>query len=97
MERKEGEIINLSDLEMDLLDEIYFVTSFHEITEELEKEPVLIKKALDKLIRIGYIYQMSYDETKNDFEKNDTPDYIFMEKYSYLASKRGLFAHNTIR
>ena len=97
MERENGEIINLSDLEMDLLDEIYFVTPFSEIIKQLKIEPEIIKQVLKKLIQIGYVHQLVYNQTSKDFEKNDVPDYIFIERHSYLASKQGLFAHNTLK
>lgn len=82
----------MTDREFDLLDELYFVES------------------IDNLVfKLGWTHQELYSELKNLFEKNwikimskttkleiKLPDFPSdFQDYEYLASKKGLMAHNT--
>lgn len=83
----------MSDLEFDVLDELYFVQSYEALTEATGFEDDLLKKVLKKLISKKWIKCLSsmteditYDDL--DFDKD------FRSIY-YLATKSGLLAHNS--
>ena len=83
----------MTDFEYEIMDEIYFVISFEELHKKLESEESELKKSLGSLLEKGYIkcFLNVSDELPNeqiDFENN-------YRNYHYLASKEGLFAHNS--
>ena len=83
----------MSDLEFDLLDELYFVKSFTEISGVLGWEDEKILKTLISLMEKGWIrcYFTPTEEILN--EEIDLAGNF--RDYYYLASKDGLFAHNS--
>ena len=83
----------MTELEYEILDELYFVISFQDLKQQLSLEEVELKSALSSLLKQDYIkcFGNISDEIppeQLDFENN-------YRKYHYLASKEGLFAHNT--
>lgn len=83
----------MSDQEFDVLDELYFVQSFEEVKESsgLAEEP--LKQLLLEMWEKGWIRCMENREEepgvdKEDFSKN-------YSRYFYLATKKGLLAHNS--
>lgn len=83
----------MSDLEFDVLDELYFVQSYSWLIDATGFEDELLKKVLKKLVSKKWIKCLSsmtedipYDDL--DFDKD------FRNIY-YLATKSGLLAHNT--
>lgn len=83
----------MSDAEFDLLDELYFVQSYNYVKESLGWEDQLILETLDFLYQKGMIKCLSAP----DDERFDVVD-IFEEgkKLYYLATKKGLMAHNAL-
>ena len=82
----------MSDEEFDVMDELYFVQPFSYLTETLSMEARELKQVLQSLLQKGYIkcfFNMN-DEVFED-ELNFEEDF---DKYHYLASKKGLLAHN---
>lgn len=82
----------MTDLEFDVLDELYFVTSFQQLQEALEMEMNTLKSVLQTLLNKEWIkcYLDHSEEllaNEVDFENN-------YKTYSYLATKAGLLAHN---
>lgn len=83
----------MTELEYEILDELYFVISFQDLRQHLSLEEAELKKALSSLLQRNYIkcFGNISDEIPPehlDFENN-------YRNYHYLASKEGLFAHNT--
>lgn len=83
----------MSDLEFDVLDELYFVQSYSALGDATGFEDDLLKKVLKKLLTKKWIKCLSsmtddipYDEL--DFEKD-------FRNIFYLATKSGLLAHNS--
>lgn len=75
------------------MDELYFVISFDDLRKKLSMEDAHLKQALESLLERNYVKCFSNisDEIPPqnlDFENN-------FRKYHYLASKEGLFAHNS--
>ncbi|OEK05338.1 hypothetical protein [Roseivirga misakiensis] len=82
----------MTDEEFDVLDELYFVQPLAYLTEELSMSAEEIKPILKQLLEKGWVkclHNMN-DEVFED-ELNFDADF---EKYYYLASKKGLLAHN---
>ena len=84
----------MSDLEFDVLDELYFVQPFDHLISELELEKSDLKEILKSMLDKGWIkcFRTMSDEVfpeDLDFE-NKYADYF------YLATKKGLLTHNSI-
>lgn len=82
----------MTDLEYEIIDEMYFVISFDELRQRLSLEERKLKDALARLLEQGYLncFANVSDELPHeqvDFENN-------YRNYHYLASKEGLLAHN---
>ena len=82
----------MTDLEYDVLDELYFVIPFAQLRDTLELEEAELRDVLRELLRKDWIKcfrsqteELSADET--DFAHQ-------YKKYFYLATKAGLLAHH---
>ena len=89
----EKQTVSMTDREYEIMDELYFVISFRELLDNLPFEENELKTVLATLLDKQYIKCFSNvsDEIPPehiDFENN-------YRNYHYLASKEGLFAHNT--
>ncbi len=83
----------MSEAEFNVLDELYFVTSFSRLSAALETDDETLKKTLAALLKKGWVecYEHPGDGSPvqpADFEKE-------YAKYYYLATKAGLLAHNS--
>jgi hypothetical protein len=83
----------MSDLEFDVLDEMYFVQSFADLMmttdlEEKELRPILLKMLKKGWIRCYRTVSEEVPAEEIDFE-------LEFRNYYYLASKAGLIAHNS--
>jgi len=83
----------MTDLEYDILDELYFLLSFESIINKLNLKEDTCKNALEGLHEKDWIkcYESAIMEPfleVPDFESN-------YKKYYYLATKAGLLAHNS--
>ena len=79
--------------ENDLLDEIYFIQSFINLAASLGWKDDIVLETLKSLHAKGWIrcYKTPSEEVTSediDLESN-------FKEYYYLASKKGLFAHNS--
>ena len=82
----------MTELEFDILDELYFVIGFKELTDTLAMEETLLKEQLLNLIEKGWVKIM---EPISDVEVESTSDFdVRYKDYFYLATKKGLMAHN---
>ena len=83
----------MSDQEFDILDELYFVTPFEQLQKTLGMAEPDLKTALETLISKGWVkcfHAGSVEIVTN--EMNFEAEY---RNYHYLATKAGLFAHNS--
>ncbi|WPP48888.1 transporter [Catalinimonas niigatensis] len=98
MERKEVYVISVKNyylmtaLEFDVLDELYFVVSFRHLQEELEMEEQTLKEALLALLQKGWV--KCFKDASEEAMQHETEFEIKYKEYFYLASKKGLLAHN---
>ena len=83
----------MSDLEYDVLDELYFVQSFKYLKDELQWDDQMLKETIEKLLQKEWIrcYASPTEELFGDEIDLETK----YHSYFYLASKSGLFAHNS--
>lgn len=83
----------MNNEEFDLLDELYFVQNYDFIKESLGWENELLLNTLNGLYQAGMIKCLSAP----DSERFDVVN-IFSEGKNlfYLATKKGLMAHNTL-
>ena len=86
--------MNLTEQEFDILDELYFVISWHDLKEALRCDDSWLKDGLRTLLEKRFVQQFTYSEAHHDFVRLGAPDSDHPEKYHYLATKEGLLAHN---
>lgn len=83
----------MNDKEYDILDELYFVTPFSVLAEETDLTKDVLKSTLNNLITKGFIrVYVSMNEEVNESELDMEEKF---DSYYYLASKKGLFEHNS--
>ncbi len=83
----------MTDEEFDIIDELYFVTAYRTLQEATEMADEVLKSNLINLVEQGWvrIYE-SVDEQSEIDQIDINKDY---QSYFYLASKKGLFEHNS--
>ncbi len=83
----------MNPVQYDIMDELYFPKPFNELVDELGISEQEIKEQVGQMFQKGWV-KILIPETDEivqdmaDFELN-------YKKYSYLASKTGLLAHNS--
>lgn len=83
----------MTDIEFDVLDELYFVTSFTALTQQVDLGEQHLKQTLHGMLQQGWIKCF-----KSASEELPASELIFEEEYQqyyYLATKAGLLAHNS--
>ncbi len=88
-------IQELSDLEWDILNSVYFVEPFENILEEVRLPAPIVADGIKTLIHKKMIVAMRWDEEKMEYVRSFIYDSDNMKAYSYLATKEGLLAHNS--
>lgn len=83
----------MSDLEYDILDELYFLVHFKQLIANFGLDDDEIKPVLVKLYRKGWI--RCYSEPDVELEPAQVDLEINYRNYYYLASKEGLKAHTS--
>lgn len=83
----------MSDQEFDLLDELYFVQSYSTLQEALGWEDSQLLDTLTLLVGKGWIKCFSAPD-QECFEDIDLHE--VGKELLYLATKKGLMAHNTL-
>ena len=84
----------MTELEYEIIDELYFVTSYHDIGTSLMLTDEELCTSLKDLLFRGYIKAYFPDQDtevlfdENHFSKN-------CQKYYFLATKAGLIVHNS--
>jgi len=84
-----------SNMEFDVMDEVYFISSFIQIMENTGIETEQLRDVLTNLLQKGFVQQLIYNESLHDFEKMEVYNETQLESASYVATKKGLLAHNS--
>ncbi|WP_439882250.1 hypothetical protein ACSX1A_03610 [Pontibacter sp. MBLB2868] len=85
----------MSENEFDILDELYFVTSYPDLKSTLSLTDNEICAALQSLIRHGYV-KILYPDQDTEHEYNEAEFSKNCQKYFFLATKAGLVVHNSV-
>ena len=84
-----------SPLEEDILDEVYFVSAYADIAESCGGDRPELQAAFKALLQNGFIQQLRFSDALGDYEKLETADLDQVTQFHYVASKKGLLAHNS--
>lgn len=85
----------MSNNEFDILDELYFVTSFPDLRSTLSLSDQELCDALQSLIRQGYVRILYPDQdTEHDYDEATFSQHC--QDFFFLATKAGLVVHNSI-
>jgi len=82
----------MTDIEFDLLDELYFVTPFSELQEALDLSTPKLGELLKQMIEKGWVKCFKSISEEQVFDATDFASHY--SDYYYLATKAGLLAHN---
>ena len=82
----------MTDLQFEILDQLYFVISYEELRKQLGIESIVLNAELHRLHSIDFVRVFESPDKTMDFEEFD--DHLLMNSY-LLASKKGLKAHNS--
>lgn len=84
----------MSPAAYDILDELYFVTSFQDLVKMPELAAYDVEASLKELVQQGFV-KCLYPDPDTEIS-NTRPDFDQVFKASYfLATKAGLLAHNS--
>jgi hypothetical protein len=89
-----GKIENMSeltDIEYDILNAVYF----DNIVSECNAPVPIVADVIKQLIHKKYIAAMQWDEVKKEYVRSYIYDTDNMKSFFYLATKDGLIAHNS--
>ena len=83
----------MTDEEFDIIDELYFVTAYADLKQATDLSDDQLKTHLIHMARQGWVrvYKTVDEESELD-QLNFENDF---RSYYYLASKKGLFEHNS--
>jgi hypothetical protein len=83
----------MSDLEFEVIDNLYFVQRFEALIKEVEIDEKIMQKTLLDLFQKEWVKVMDMQTDEEILEADVwTKNY---SNYFYLATKKGLLAHNT--
>ena len=82
----------MTNIQFEIIDELYFVISFQELLAQLNLDIELLVDELHKLHQKGWI--RIYDGIDKELENHMLINESF-SKYRFLASKKGLSEHNS--
>jgi hypothetical protein len=85
----------LTELEYDILNVLYFVEPFEKILDEVEAPANIVADGLKFLIDQKLVVPMRWDEETQNYVRSFIYDTDNMHAYRYLATKEGLIAHNS--
>ena len=85
----------MTNIEFEIMDELYFPCSFGELVSKFTYEKQEIYDVVVSLLQKEFIVQLQFNSSTNDFEKQEQSDFHTIEKSSFVATKRGLLEHTT--
>ncbi len=83
----------LSEHEYEIIDELYFLVSFEELLKILPMDKDVLKQGLGNLVDKRWV--KCYNNPEQDVDFHDVDFENQFDKYHYLATKEGLFIHNS--
>lgn len=83
----------MTDREFDVLDELYFVVSFQDLQEQTDLGEEELRHTLSSLVAKEWVKCFKAIDVEVPRQEFDFKAHY--SKYYYLATKKGLFAHNS--
>ena len=83
----------MTDDEFNIIDELYFVTSYQDLKEGCQLSDEVLQTNLISLVKEGLVRVYKNVDEASELQQINLKDHF--KKYFYLASKKGLFEHNT--
>jgi len=84
----------MTEAEWQILDELYFVTSYAELREQAGLPAEQLHAGLCALLQKGWVCQMYFEKEHQDYRRLEQPELNMLDNFAYLATKAGLLAHN---
>lgn len=86
---------DLTPLEYDILNAVYFVESFDHIVEECNVDQYQVADTLKTMISKKWIVPMVFDKEVNDYRRSIFYDSDNMKDFHFMATREGLEVHNS--
>lgn len=83
----------MTDDEFDIIDELYFVTAYHDLKKATDFPDEKLKANLIHMAKQGWVRVYKSVDEESELESLDIENDF--HSYFYLASKKGLFEHNS--
>lgn len=83
----------MTDLEFDIIDELYFVTAYEALKEATGLTDSELQQGLLDLVGKGWVRVYTSVDEASEMGVEELKDSF--QSYFYLASKKGLFEHNS--
>ncbi len=84
----------MTDLEFEILDELYFVKRLEDLQKELFSLGNNLLPELENLIKKGWVRIL--DGEDNEIQLSDKRYKNYESSFKYIATKQGLKAHNQV-
>lgn len=84
----------MTETEFDIVDELYFVTSFAGLQQQLGMGEAELRDHLQQLILQGYV-KCFFPDPDTEIAYEEAAFAAQYRSYFYLATKKGLIAHNS--
>ncbi len=85
----------MTEVEFDILDELYFVASYPDLRSTLSLSDEELCQGLQSLLQQGYV-RIMYPNQDTEYEFRPEEFGQHCQDYFYLATKAGLVVHNSI-
>lgn len=86
--------MELTKLQFAVLDSLYFPEPFENILEEVAQPRPVVLAELRELIDKTFVQVLRWDDTAQDFLPSPFLDADNMQDFRFLATRKGLLAHN---
>lgn len=83
----------MTDNEFDVLDELYFLISFDDLLNQCNLTTDELKSVLESLLIKRWV--KCFKNTDEEIPEQEIDFKNSFKQYNYLATKSGLFAHNS--
>lgn len=83
----------MTDFEFDVLDELYFLQPYSYLLKTMKMDDLKVKSTLKDLLKKGWV--KCYKSPSEELDTDQVDYENCFAEYHYLASKAGLFAHNS--
>ncbi len=84
----------MTEIEFEIIDELYFVTSYRQIGDALFLTDDELCRSLKDLVARGYV-KCYYPDPDTEVEYNEAAFGKKCQDYYFLATKAGLIVHNS--